>query len=225
MRFTTLAICSSLIVAAASAHVSSPDVGSSASSSSSLLARSDAVTASVSSSVTTNLSLQKRDDLDSAEGEEDDDGEGDDEEESDDLSSENLETRRKHHKHPHSHHHQHQHQHHPHHRSKKHGKTVHAVSTSGTFRGKGTFFQPNQGACGKWNTANDKIVALSSDVYRGGRHCFQEVKICHSGRCANARVADLCPGCRRTSLDMTPSLFKELADPSIGVIDIQWTFV
>ncbi len=68
------------------------------------------------------------------------------------------------------------------------------------------------------------IVALSSDIYQGGSHCFKGVNICHGSKCANAYVADLCPGCKRTSLDMTPSLFKELADPNLGVIDIQWSF-
>lgn len=97
--------------------------------------------------------------------------------------------------------------------------------SKGTFSGKGTFFKPNQGSCGKWNTANDKIVALSKDIYQGGSHCFKRVKVCHGARCADATVADLCPGCKPTSLDMTPSLFKQLASLEAGVIDIKWSFV
>ncbi|KAJ1578847.1 hypothetical protein NDA15_000641 [Ustilago hordei] len=117
------------------------------------------------------------------------------------------------------------------HRRSKHGKhhSSHSVSTSssnnsGSFKGKGTFFKPNKGACGKRNTVNDYIVALSSDVYKGGKHCFGGVKVCYGGKCVSAKVADLCPGCHRTSLDMSPSLFKALADPDLGVIDISWSF-
>ncbi|SPO24508.1 uncharacterized protein UTRI_03777 [Ustilago trichophora] len=210
MRFTHLALYSSLIVAAASAHITNPGPGSS--SSSALLLNRDA---STQSSPVANFSLEKRDE----EIVEEVDIEVDDNE--DDEASDELEPRGKHHKKK------------SHHRSSKHSgrrsshkKKNHLHATQGgKYSGKGTFFKPNQGSCGKWNTVNDKIVALSADIYQGGSHCFKSVRVCHGSKCANAQVADLCPGCHRTSLDMTPSLFKELANPDLGVIDIQWSFV
>lgn len=125
-----------------------------------------------------------------------------------------------------SHHHDHDEhyiEHKAHH--KLHQFDTASSSGSGPFEGKGTFFQPNQGACGNWNTPQDKIVALSSDIYQSGSHCGQKVHICHGDKCADAVVADLCPGCKHTSLDMTESLFKEFAPLDIGVIDIKWSFV
>ncbi|SPO23695.1 uncharacterized protein UTRI_03777_B [Ustilago trichophora] len=212
MRFTSLALYSSLIVAAVSAHITNPDVGSS--SSSSLLVARDA---STQSPTVANFSLEKRDEeIVEVDIEVDDDD--------DDEASGDLEARGKHHKKK-SHHRSHKHSGRRSGHKKKHHHNQNHTSAGGKFSGKGTFFKPNQGSCGKWNTANDKIVALSADIYQGGSHCFKGVRICHGSKCANAQVADLCPGCHHTSLDMTPSLFKELANPDLGVIDIQWSFV
>lgn len=226
MRFTLLALFSALVVAAASAQLSHGDVASS-SSSSLLLARADAAS---SSSLINNLTVQKRDESPSAVA--DADADDDDEEEIDEVEvldeATSLESRgrrhRKHSRHRSSRHRK-KHRHaQKHHAKKPHRKTQYAAQDDGTYSGKGTFFKPNQGACGKWNTGADKIVALSADIYDQGAHCFDGVRICHGGKCVNAKVADLCPGCKHTSLDMSPSLFKELANPDVGVIDIQWSF-
>ncbi|KAJ9479471.1 Dihydroxy-acid dehydratase [Pseudozyma hubeiensis] len=230
MRFSLIALCASLVLAASSVQISAIDVASSSSSSALLLTRSDAAS-SVSSS-NGNLSLAKRvDDATASTYVEEIDVEADDEDSSDDAT---LEGRAR--KHRHTHHRskkhsgrRHRHKSHVNHKS-KHSKTKSheaytASSSDGTYEGKGTFFSPNQGACGKWNKPSDKIVALSKDIYDDGSHCFDTVRICHKGKCADASVADLCPGCEHTSLDMTTSLFKELADLEVGVIDIQWSFV
>ncbi len=205
MRIAAWTIFSSLLVAAASAQLSA---GHDASSSSVLLESRN-----IASTTGSALQLEPRDEEVEIDVEE---------EEEEDVEGDAIEARgrRK-----------------PHHRNHKHSragrkknkhKAHHAVPSpaagKGKFHGKGTFFKPNQGSCGKWNTVNDHVVALSSDIYQGGSHCFKSVNICHGSKCANAYVADLCPGCKKTSLDMTPSLFKELADPNLGVIDIQWSF-
>lgn len=229
MRFTTLALYSSLIVVAASAHISTLNAASSSSSSSLLLARSDVALSG--STLASEAGLQKRAEVVEEEAVEvaEDDGDGETvvEEQVDTIEARGKKhhkkahhrsgkhsggrrTHKKHHQHPHA----------------SHASQVHQdYTSSGSFQGKGTFFSPDQGACGKWNTGADKIVALSADIYHDGAHCFEGVRICHGGKCVNAKVADMCPGCRPTSLDMSPSLFKELASPEVGVIDIQWSFV
>ncbi|TKY85471.1 hypothetical protein EX895_005633 [Sporisorium graminicola] len=236
MRIITLALCSSLVIAAASAHISTLNAASS-SSGSALLARSEAV---ASSARVSSLGLQKRAETEDVVVDEvdegDDDSDYEDEEEEVVEEVDVLEARAK--KHKKAHHrsakhsggrrthkkHHHKKPKRPSHPSHKKEKT-HKAYTTGTFQGKGTFFDPDQGACGEWNTGADKIVALSSDIYQGGAHCFERVNICHAGKCVKAKVADLCPGCKHTSLDMSPSLFRELASPDLGVIDIQWSFV
>ena len=228
MRISTLALYSCLIAAAASVSISNTNNNFAESSLSALLAR-DA--SSPSSSSLTNLSFAKRAGEVVEEVVELDDDDDDDEDEDDPET--NLEARARKHRHR-KHHRSRKHRSSSSsksHRRSKHGKhhSSHSVSTSssnnsGSFKGKGTFFKPNKGACGKRNTVNDYIVALSSDVYKGGKHCFGGVKVCYGGKCVSAKVADLCPGCHRTSLDMSPSLFKALADPDLGVIDISWSF-
>lgn len=229
MRISILALYSCLIAAAASASISNTNNDFAESSLSALLER-DA--SSPSSSFLTNLSFAKREEEVVEEVVELDDDDDDDDDEDEDDPETSLESRAR------------KHRHRKHHRSRKHRSSSskshrrskhrkhhssHSVSTSssnnsGSFKGKGTFFKPNKGACGKRNTVNDYIVALSSDVYKGGKHCFGGVKVCYGGKCVSAKVADLCPGCHRTSLDMSLSLFKALADPDLGVIDISWSF-
>ncbi|SJX63216.1 uncharacterized protein SRS1_14040 [Sporisorium reilianum f. sp. reilianum] len=226
MRFTTLALYSSLIVAAASAHISTLNAASSSSGSSLLLARSDAAAVSVAA----DLALQKRAEAEEVDVEvvEDDEGDEDEEEVEVDIEARGKKHRKAHHrsqKHKGGRRSRKHHKHHSKSKPKEQHAQTHQAYTGGSFQGKGTFFNPDQGACGKWNTGADKIVALSSDIYQGGAHCFEGVRICHAGKCVNAKVADLCPGCKHTSLDMSPSLFKELASSEVGVIDIQWSFV
>lgn len=212
MRFSTLALCSALIAAAVSAHTS--PVGSVASSSSSLLLSRDAPAQPASANI---VNITKR-------GEEVDIEEVDIQEGDDDEEQGGLQARAKKHHKKHTHHRSTKHSGH-----KKHQKshTVHAtadIATGRMFNGKGTFFKPDQGACGAWNVPSDHIVALSSDIYQDGEHCFDSIEVCHNGKCVPAKVADECPGCHHTSLDMTSSLFKELANLDIGVIDIKWRF-
>lgn len=239
MRLSTLALYSCLIAAAASAHISG--INNIAKSSSSALIARDASSASSSSSSIANLSLAKRgeeavEEVVEIDGDVDNDDDEDDDEDADDEES-TLEPRgRKHKKHRKTHHRSRKHSSSSskgHRRSRHHKKPKHQTHSNSaspssvagsTFRGKGTFFKPNQGACGARNTVNDHIVALSADVYKGGKHCFEGVKVCYRGKCVPAKVADLCPGCPRTSLDMSPSLFKALANPDLGTIDISWSF-
>ncbi|SNX87301.1 uncharacterized protein MEPE_06011 [Melanopsichium pennsylvanicum] len=219
MHLTSLAFYSGLVIATASAHISGID----GSSSSSALLHSGNV--ALQSASIANLSIEKRvEDL--IETDEEFDGE------EDDSVEEVLEIRGRKHKKE------------THHRSSKHsGRSQHkkykqrtskkktqkqnnttSSSVGQKYSGKGTYFTPNQGSCGAWNTESDKIVALSEDIYQSGTHCFRGVEICHGSKCAAAKVADLCPGCHHTSLDMSKSLFKEFAHLDVGVIDIQWYF-
>ncbi|PWZ03653.1 Non-catalytic module family EXPN, partial [Testicularia cyperi] len=98
---------------------------------------------------------------------------------------------------------------------------------NGKYRGKGTWYKPHtRGACGSMDHSSEYIVALSSDIYSGGKHCFRGVRVCEagSGNCVNAKVSDLCPGCKHQSLDMSPPVFRALAPMDQGVIDIVWSF-
>ncbi|KAJ2988024.1 hypothetical protein NUW58_g4191 [Xylaria curta] len=38
------------------------------------------------------------------------------------------------------------------------------------------------------------------------------------------RVADLCPGCPANGIDVSPAIFDDIADLSVGVVQVNWFF-
>ena len=99
-----------------------------------------------------------------------------------------------------------------------------------THTGQATYFAVGLGACGWTNSDSDFIVALNSPQYtaQNGANCGQWLTITNeqNGNTAQAYVADECPGCADGSLDMSPSLFSQLANGNMdeGVFPISWHF-
>ncbi|KAF8182957.1 riboflavine-aldehyde-forming enzyme [Pholiota molesta] len=96
-----------------------------------------------------------------------------------------------------------------------------AYATSGDA----TFFEPGLGACGVSNNANDFIVALSPAEYSSGANCGRDIEVQYQGKSVIVEVVDLCPGCASGSIDLSPAAFSQLADESLGRIQVTWSFV
>ncbi|PWN42305.1 hypothetical protein IE81DRAFT_313853 [Ceraceosorus guamensis] len=96
----------------------------------------------------------------------------------------------------------------------------HTLEKRHSFNGRGTYYQPDRGACGWVNSADDSIVAISVHQWDGGSHCGENIRVCHDGRCISVQVVDMCPSCHVGSLDFSPSAFSQLAPKSEGVIGI-----
>ncbi|EIN12950.1 hypothetical protein PUNSTDRAFT_97936 [Punctularia strigosozonata HHB-11173 SS5] len=96
-----------------------------------------------------------------------------------------------------------------------------------THTGQATYFYVGLGACGYTDTDDDAIIAISSDIYGSGGNCNQWIKITNTdnGNVAYGKTRDSCPGCDSTSLDLSPSLFKQLGDLDDGVLPIKWHFM
>jgi len=94
-----------------------------------------------------------------------------------------------------------------------------------THSGQGTWYEPGLGNCGDWDGANSPVVALSLERYGSGGNCNQWVEIHHNGKTAYGKVRDSCQGCNTFDLDMSPSLFSQLAPTSAGRISITWSFM
>ncbi|KAJ7478349.1 RlpA-like double-psi beta-barrel-protein domain-containing protein-containing protein, partial [Mycena latifolia] len=89
-----------------------------------------------------------------------------------------------------------------------------------------TWYQPggNYGVCG-WPIGDyDYAVALSEANWAGGAHCGQDITVQYNGALINVVVADLCPGCAVDGIDLTLRAFETLADPDLGVIEVEWDF-
>ncbi|KAH9969266.1 RlpA-like double-psi beta-barrel-protein domain-containing protein-containing protein [Lactifluus volemus] len=85
------------------------------------------------------------------------------------------------------------------------------------------------GACGITNKDSDHIVAVSHsvfDVYPGYTGANpNDNPICDQGKSVIVTVTDRCVSCDMTDLDFSPSVFRELADPSVGRIGVTWSWV
>lgn len=106
-----------------------------------------------------------------------------------------------------------------------------ASSSGGSFKGQGTYYTPDVGACGKTNTESDMIVAVSQDLYKDKQTgnnpnnnpiCGRKIKATYQGKSVEVTVADACVGCKYYDLDFSPAAFSKIADKDLGRIDISW---
>jgi len=98
-----------------------------------------------------------------------------------------------------------------------------------THTGRGTWYYPGLGNCGEWNTNSDLIVAIGKALYdrNGGGNCNQYMEITDTanGKTAYGKTVDSCQSCGDNDIDMSPTLFQEFADTSVGVIEVSWHFM
>ncbi|KAI1395820.1 RlpA-like double-psi beta-barrel-protein domain-containing protein-containing protein [Hypoxylon fuscum] len=95
------------------------------------------------------------------------------------------------------------------------------VAPSLAFSGDMTYYTPGLGACGETNSENDAVVALSTS-HNG--NCGKAIKISYKGKSATAKVVDKCPGCGGDGIDVSPKVFKEFTDLSVGRVSVTWDF-
>lgn len=100
-----------------------------------------------------------------------------------------------------------------------------------TFSGEGTYYDPEMGACGKVNSADEMIVAISHELYdkntpNGNPNkntlCGKKIKASYEGKSVEVSVVDRCVGCARDDLDLSPAAFEKIADKDLGRINLTW---
>ncbi|CAO3689418.1 unnamed protein product [Umbelopsis vinacea] len=116
-----------------------------------------------------------------------------------------------------------------HHHSKSSSK-----SSSGTFKGTGTWFIPateggSTGACGPHEGNNELIGALNApqygDMSSKSSWCGKKVKVTSGSKSVIVTINDACPECAHGSIDLTQAAFKKLGDLNTGVLGITWSLV
>ncbi|KAK0434176.1 uncharacterized protein EV420DRAFT_1654150 [Desarmillaria tabescens] len=72
-----------------------------------------------------------------------------------------------------------------------------SIGVVNALTGEATWYTPNGGvgvgACGAPMQNSDHIVALSSDQYAGGAHCWKHIGVHYKGKFVDATIGDLCP--------------------------------
>ncbi|OCH95589.1 hypothetical protein OBBRIDRAFT_788136 [Obba rivulosa] len=87
-----------------------------------------------------------------------------------------------------------------------------------------TWYEPGRNACGSVDSPSDWVVAMDSQHYDGGSHCYQMITLSYGGKTVQAKVTDECPGCASGALDLSEALFSHFAPTSQGVIYGEWNF-
>ncbi|KAI0156785.1 RlpA-like double-psi beta-barrel-protein domain-containing protein-containing protein [Xylariaceae sp. FL1272] len=91
-----------------------------------------------------------------------------------------------------------------------------------SYTGDITYYEPGLGACGETNTDSEDVVALSTADYDG--NCGKTITITKDGNTAQAKVVDKCPSCASGSIDVSSTVFTQLADLSVGRTTVSWSF-
>ncbi|KAI5970084.1 DAG7 [Candida margitis] len=100
--------------------------------------------------------------------------------------------------------------------------------------GEGTYYSTGLGACGKTSQDTDYIIAISHEMYdahnvgnnpNNNPLCGKKIRAYYEGNSVDVTVVDRCEGCSYNDLDFSPSAFSQLADQSLGRIDITWEWL
>ncbi|KAJ5057756.1 RlpA-like double-psi beta-barrel-protein domain-containing protein-containing protein [Bipolaris maydis] len=109
-----------------------------------------------------------------------------------------------------------------------------------TFEGDLTYYNPGLGACGQTHGDGDPVVAVSHilwDKNQVGANpntnslCGRKIRAHRvderTGKDASidVTVIDRCTGCKPTDLDVSPAMFKKLADPDLGRVKVEWAWL
>ena len=102
-----------------------------------------------------------------------------------------------------------------------------------TYTGDITYYTPGLGSCGITSTEAEDVVALpfammaavSPPNPNDNPYCGRMITIQNGDKTATAKVVDTCPGCVGGSIDLSPTVFTELAAMSLGrVSGVNWWF-
>ncbi|PYI20979.1 hypothetical protein BO99DRAFT_401464 [Aspergillus violaceofuscus CBS 115571] len=95
-------------------------------------------------------------------------------------------------------------------------------SESSPCSGDITYYEVGLGSCGETNTDSEHVLALSHTIMQKS-YCGKSVTINYGGKTATGTIVDTCMGCAEGSIDLSSSLFLELAELGAGrVSGVDW---
>ncbi|CAG8526471.1 23443_t:CDS:2, partial [Dentiscutata erythropus] len=99
------------------------------------------------------------------------------------------------------------------------------------FSGSVSFFHPDVGACGKKNTDHDFVCGISKERFgdspdpNKNPNCGRQIKVTRGSKTVTVTVEDICTGCHKDDLNLSPDAFDQIADQSAGRVDCTWEFL
>jgi len=87
------------------------------------------------------------------------------------------------------------------------------------------------GACGWESSDSDAIVALSVSLMGSlssgdvqNSYCGKTITIHHGSSTTQAKVVDKCQACAEHDIDVSSSVFSDIADMDSGRVSVTWSF-
>ncbi|KAI2619750.1 RlpA-like double-psi beta-barrel-protein domain-containing protein-containing protein [Hypomontagnella submonticulosa] len=93
------------------------------------------------------------------------------------------------------------------------------------FNGDITYYEPGLGSCGETNSDSERVVALSPAQFAADpAACGKTIQISLDGHTTTAKVVDKCPSCSAESIDVSSTVFQDLAPLTVGRTQIEWDY-
>ena len=98
--------------------------------------------------------------------------------------------------------------------------------------GKASYYEiSGVGACGdQIDPTTEPLVAAPASLWTTPNPnedplCAQSIKVTYDGTTITVPIKDKCPSCDGSHIDLGRAAFEQLADTSLGVIDVEWEIV
>lgn len=107
-------------------------------------------------------------------------------------------------------------------------------SHGGPYTGDLTYYDPGLGACGFTDSGSDAIVAISHIVFdavsvgsnpNANPLCGKKIRARRDDKSIDLTVVDRCTGCQPTDIDVTRSVFADLASIAQGRVTVSWSWL
>ncbi|KAI1137525.1 RlpA-like double-psi beta-barrel-protein domain-containing protein-containing protein [Hypoxylon sp. FL0543] len=93
------------------------------------------------------------------------------------------------------------------------------------FSGDITYYTPGLGSCGETNSDSDKVVALSPSQFElDPKACGKTIQITAGNKTSTAKVVDKCPSCASGSIDVSSTVFQDIAPLTVGRTHVEWDY-
>ncbi|PGH12696.1 hypothetical protein AJ80_06642 [Polytolypa hystricis UAMH7299] len=108
------------------------------------------------------------------------------------------------------------------------------TDNGGPYTGDLTYYDPGLGACGIISSGSEPICAVSRLLYDAASTssdpnqnplCGKMIRLKRGDRSVDVKVVDRCEECKATDIDVSMSVFEELAEIDLGRVDVQWAWL
>jgi len=117
---------------------------------------------------------------------------------------------------------------------KRHSNLPLPTANGGPYSGDLTYYEPGLGSGGITSAASESICAVSRLLYdavsvgsnpNANPLCGKMIRLRRGERSVDVKVVDRCVGCKATDIDVSMSVFTQLALVEQGRVNVEWAWL